>query len=78
MKTPVQTRCGVHERYTTMYKRKMIDPDVMHQNNQINQLLQKGMTVKDISEELGVSEWLVFKVAKATNAYNDKDGKRII
>ncbi len=61
-----------------MYKRKMIDPDVMHQNNQINQLLQKGMTVKDISEELGVSEWLVFKVAKATNAYNDKDGKRII
>jgi len=61
-----------------MYKRKMIDPDVMRQNNQINQLLQKGMTVKDISEELGVSEWLVFKVAKATNAYNDKDGKRII
>lgn len=61
-----------------MYKQKMIDPDVMRQNNQINQLLQKGMTVKDISEELGVSEWLVFKVAKATNAYNDKDGKRII
>ena len=61
-----------------MYKRKMIDPDIMRQNNQINQLLQKGMTVKDISEELGVSEWLVFKVAKATNAYNDKDGKRII
>lgn len=61
-----------------MYKRKMIDPDVMRQNNQINQLLQKGMTVKDISEELGVSEWIVFKVAKATNAYNDKDGKRII
>ena len=56
----------------------MIDPDIMRQNNQINQLLQKGMTVKDISEELGVSEWLVFKVAKATNAYNDKDGKRII
>jgi orotate phosphoribosyltransferase-like protein len=56
----------------------MIDPDVMRQNNQINQLLQKGMTVKDISEELEVSEWLVFKVAKATNAYNDKDGKRII
>lgn len=43
--------------------------------NDILLLLRKGMTVQDISKELGIPKGLVYRVARNTGVTNNPDEK---
>ena len=47
-------------------------------HDKVRTLLEKGMTVQDVADELDVTTWLIYKIAKQHRIYNDKENKKLI